>query len=159
MTVPCLQLFNIQNDFTPEEEAQIRKENEWAEGLSSTLHYFSMSCWHLFIDSDFRSLDALSASLWLLDFGSIKLRSLALHPHFHDCLCINFASLLCFIRSSLFAFRCTSHACPLKFDGFWRNGKLVRNVGVENHLCSYPSGHLSVAGFERQLKHNIFPQS
>lgn len=24
-------LFNIQNDFTPEEEAQIRKENEWAE--------------------------------------------------------------------------------------------------------------------------------
>lgn len=25
-------LFNIQNDFTPEEEAQIRKENEWAEG-------------------------------------------------------------------------------------------------------------------------------
>ncbi|TIB81979.1 hypothetical protein E3Q22_00645 [Wallemia mellicola] len=29
-------LFNIQNDFTPEEEAQIRKENEWAEdpGLS-----------------------------------------------------------------------------------------------------------------------------
>jgi hypothetical protein len=25
------QLFNIQNDFTPEEEAQIKKENEWAE--------------------------------------------------------------------------------------------------------------------------------
>lgn len=25
-------LFNIQNDFTPEEEAQIKKENEWAEG-------------------------------------------------------------------------------------------------------------------------------
>lgn len=24
-------LFNIHNDFTPEEEAQIRKENEWAE--------------------------------------------------------------------------------------------------------------------------------
>jgi len=24
-------LFNIQNDFTPEEEEQIRKENEWAE--------------------------------------------------------------------------------------------------------------------------------
>lgn len=24
-------LFNIQNDFSPEEEAQIRKENEWAE--------------------------------------------------------------------------------------------------------------------------------
>jgi S-phase kinase-associated protein 1 len=24
-------LFNIQNDFTPEEEAQIKKENEWAE--------------------------------------------------------------------------------------------------------------------------------
>ncbi|WFD20348.1 hypothetical protein MCAP1_002592 [Malassezia caprae] len=24
-------LFNIQNDFTPEEEAQIRRENEWAE--------------------------------------------------------------------------------------------------------------------------------
>ncbi|KAN0062394.1 hypothetical protein ACQY0O_005277 [Thecaphora frezii] len=24
-------LFNIENDFTPEEEAQIRKENEWAE--------------------------------------------------------------------------------------------------------------------------------
>lgn len=23
--------FNIQNDFTPEEEAQIRRENEWAE--------------------------------------------------------------------------------------------------------------------------------
>jgi S-phase kinase-associated protein 1 len=25
------QLFNAQNDFTPEEEAQIRKENEWAD--------------------------------------------------------------------------------------------------------------------------------
>lgn len=25
------QLFNIQNDFTPEEEAQVRKENEWCE--------------------------------------------------------------------------------------------------------------------------------
>jgi hypothetical protein len=25
------QTFNIQNDFTPEEEAQIRRENEWAE--------------------------------------------------------------------------------------------------------------------------------
>ncbi|KAG9010173.1 hypothetical protein FRB90_008005 [Tulasnella sp. 427] len=25
-------LFNIVNDFTPEEEAQIKKENEWAEG-------------------------------------------------------------------------------------------------------------------------------
>lgn len=24
-------LFNIQNDFTPEEEEQIKKENEWAE--------------------------------------------------------------------------------------------------------------------------------
>lgn len=24
--------FNIVNDFTPEEEEQIRKENEWAEG-------------------------------------------------------------------------------------------------------------------------------
>jgi S-phase kinase-associated protein 1 len=24
-------LFNIQNDFTPEEEAQIKRENEWAE--------------------------------------------------------------------------------------------------------------------------------
>lgn len=24
-------LFNIVNDFTPEEEEQIRKENEWAE--------------------------------------------------------------------------------------------------------------------------------
>lgn len=24
-------LFNIQNDFTPEEEEQIRRENEWAE--------------------------------------------------------------------------------------------------------------------------------
>jgi S-phase kinase-associated protein 1 len=24
-------LFNIPNDFTPEEEEQIRKENEWAE--------------------------------------------------------------------------------------------------------------------------------
>lgn len=24
-------LFNIQNDFTPEEEEQVRKENEWAE--------------------------------------------------------------------------------------------------------------------------------
>jgi len=24
-------LFNIVNDFTPEEEAQIKKENEWAE--------------------------------------------------------------------------------------------------------------------------------
>lgn len=23
--------FNIENDFTPEEEAQIKKENEWAE--------------------------------------------------------------------------------------------------------------------------------
>jgi S-phase kinase-associated protein 1 len=23
--------FNIQNDFTPEEEAQIREENKWAE--------------------------------------------------------------------------------------------------------------------------------
>lgn len=23
--------FNIQNDFTPEEEEQIRRENEWAE--------------------------------------------------------------------------------------------------------------------------------
>lgn len=25
-------IFNIQNDFTPEEEEQIRLENEWAEG-------------------------------------------------------------------------------------------------------------------------------
>ena len=25
--------FNIQNDFTPEEEDQIRRENEWAEEL------------------------------------------------------------------------------------------------------------------------------
>lgn len=25
------ELFGIENDFTPEEEAQIRKENEWAE--------------------------------------------------------------------------------------------------------------------------------
>ena len=24
-------IFNIQSDFTPEEEAQIRKENEWTE--------------------------------------------------------------------------------------------------------------------------------
>ena len=27
--------FNIQNDFTPEEEEQIRKENEWCENASS----------------------------------------------------------------------------------------------------------------------------
>jgi S-phase kinase-associated protein 1 len=25
------QTFNIQNDFTPEEEEQVRKENEWCE--------------------------------------------------------------------------------------------------------------------------------
>lgn len=27
--------FNIQNDFTPEEEDQIRRENEWAEEYGS----------------------------------------------------------------------------------------------------------------------------
>ena len=27
--------FNIQNDFTPEEEDQIRRENEWAEEYES----------------------------------------------------------------------------------------------------------------------------
>ena len=33
--------FNIQNDFTPEEEDQIRRENEWAEEyvLPSEQHY------------------------------------------------------------------------------------------------------------------------
>lgn len=30
--------FNIQNDFTPEEEDQIRRENEWAE------EYVFLSC-------------------------------------------------------------------------------------------------------------------
>ena len=34
--------FNIQNDFTPEEEDQIRRENEWAEEYdptsSATMH-------------------------------------------------------------------------------------------------------------------------
>lgn len=30
--------FNIQNDFTPEEEDQIRRENEWAEELVSFLN-------------------------------------------------------------------------------------------------------------------------
>jgi Skp1 family, dimerisation domain len=41
--------FNIQNDFTPEEEDQIRRENEWAEEYaffspeSSTL-FASRSC-------------------------------------------------------------------------------------------------------------------
>lgn len=29
--------FNIQNDFTPEEEDQIRRENEWAEEYVSSL--------------------------------------------------------------------------------------------------------------------------
>jgi len=29
--IAARKLFNIVNDFTPEEEAQIKKENEWAE--------------------------------------------------------------------------------------------------------------------------------
>jgi len=32
--------FNIQNDFTPEEEDQIRRENEWAEEYDSNPHDF-----------------------------------------------------------------------------------------------------------------------
>ncbi len=33
--------FNIQNDFTPEEEDQIRRENEWAEEYGFRLLAFS----------------------------------------------------------------------------------------------------------------------
>jgi hypothetical protein len=31
--------FNITNDFTPEEEEQIRRENEWAEDRGDTLDW------------------------------------------------------------------------------------------------------------------------
>ena len=34
--------FNIQNDFTPEEEDQIRRENEWAEEKASPLYLHRM---------------------------------------------------------------------------------------------------------------------
>ena len=40
--------FNIQNDFTPEEEDQIRRENEWAEERVYT--YLVMLC-YMFADA------------------------------------------------------------------------------------------------------------
>ena len=35
--------FNIKNDFTPEEEEQVRKENEWCEEKQINL-FFVTSC-------------------------------------------------------------------------------------------------------------------
>ncbi len=35
--------FNIQNDFTPEEEDQIRRENEWAEEYVNILSLLEMN--------------------------------------------------------------------------------------------------------------------
>jgi hypothetical protein len=44
--------FNIQNDFTPEEEEQIRRENEWAEDRDAEPSISGTTTKHEWVDSD-----------------------------------------------------------------------------------------------------------
>jgi hypothetical protein len=52
--------FNIQNDFTPEEEDQIRRENEWAEEYGSQIPTIRTELYLLTILAVVKSLSTLN---------------------------------------------------------------------------------------------------
>ena len=74
--------FNIQNDFTPEEEDQIRRENEWAEEYETPMEVFhecQLTCWAAAEPSRDVTLDASTVHHATMTCGRKVARSRLMH--------------------------------------------------------------------------------